>query len=207
MTNQLTTKKPKFTTGGMKGKYRDSSGRWVNHPEYSRWHSIRARCYKPRSKRESVNYMDSYMDSAWHDYRNFYNWLHLPSNEPRLKLGWHVDKDFLFIGNKTYSDDKCLLIPQKINNFLCLRSSERGDYPTGVCLYKKKNLLCAQVSNPITGKHEHLGYFDDPEKAHLKWRERKIEILQMMRDSGLFDGIQDNDRVFNNCITIIENTV
>lgn len=78
--------------------------------------------------------------------------------------GYHLDKDILFEGNKVYSEDICVFIPQELNKFLTTRTASRGDYPLGVSWHERSGKFRARVN--ITGKVKHLGIFSTPEAAH-----------------------------------------
>ena len=96
---------------------------------------------------------------------------------------WHgkcLDKDIVVPGNKLYSPETCAFVLATTNSFVIASDASRGDYPTGVSLYKHTGKYLARCNNPFTGKQEHLGYFSTPEEAHEGWRKRKHEIAQLV---------------------------
>jgi hypothetical protein len=43
-----------------------------------------------------------------------------------------LDKDILYKGNKIYSPDTCVFVPQEINALFVKNDANRGDLPIGV---------------------------------------------------------------------------
>ena len=96
---------------------------------------------------------------------------------------WHgkcLDKDIIAPGSKLYSPDTCAFVLQATNSFVIASDASRGEYPTGVYLFKRTGEYRASCQNPFTGKNEHLGYFSTPEEAHEVWRKRKHELAQLV---------------------------
>jgi hypothetical protein len=77
-------------------------------------------------------------------------------------------------GNKTYSKDTCVFVPQSINKLVLENPLFRGDLPIGVSLTWNGKYRSRCTKN---GKEVHLGVFDSPELAHLKWVEKKRQIV------------------------------
>lgn len=46
---------------------------------------------------------------------------------------WHLDKDILVAGNKIYSPETCLFVPNRINSLL-IRGVKTGPLPLGVSM-------------------------------------------------------------------------
>ena len=96
---------------------------------------------------------------------------------------WHgkcLDKDIIVPGSKLYSPETCAFVLQATNSFVLARDACRGEYPTGVYLFKRTGKYHARCNNPFTGKKEHLGLFSTPEEAHEAWRKRKHELAQLV---------------------------
>ena len=99
------------------------------------------------------------------------------------KQDWHgkcLDKDIIAPRSKLYSPDTCAFVLPATNLFVTARDASRGDYPTGVSLYKRIDKYIARCSNIFTGKLEYLGLFSTPEDAHEVWRKRKHELAQLV---------------------------
>lgn len=96
--------------------------------------------------------------------------------------GLHLDKDILKSGNKTYSPDTCVFVPQRLNKLLLLRGNDRGNYPVGVSFrsnphnYSFKKPFVAQLAK-VDGGMRCLGYFSSVQEAHNAWQwEKAAEI-------------------------------
>ena len=61
-------------------------------------------------------------------------------------------------GNKVYSEDSCVFIPNDINLLLTKSTASRGEYLIGVSWHKRDKVFVSQVGKS-KGKPEHLGYF------------------------------------------------
>ena len=86
--------------------------------------------------------------------------------------GWHLDKDLLVKGNKVYSEDTCVFLPNEINSLLTKRTASRGEYLIGVSWYKTRKAFKAQV-NKNKGKPENLGYFKTEIEAFNAYKTAK----------------------------------
>lgn len=147
-------------------------------PVYDMWIHMIERCYSSGTHRKSYDGCD--VSSDWLLFSNFRNWI-----AGRDIKGLHLDKDILNDGNRTYSSENCCLVPHIVNSFILDNKRIRGKYPLGVTFNKKGGRIQAQCKNPITKKHEWLGYFDNPEDAHEAWRVRKLELAIELANSEL----------------------
>lgn len=92
-----------------------------------------------------------------------------------------LDKDLKYVGNKLYSLDTCLLVPNIVNCLFQDSSTIRGDLPLGVTFrgdLKTDNPLKyrAQISEPFTHKQIRKS-FETPEEAHRYWQLVKLEMI------------------------------
>lgn len=90
---------------------------------------------------------------------------------------WNLDKDILVKGNKSYSKDTCIFVPNDINTVFLNHQSSRGDYPLGVKLQNTgpNPLLSSYKDN---GKNIYCGLFSDPLEAHRPWQQGKVKVLR-----------------------------
>lgn len=57
-----------------------------------------------------------------------------------------LDKDILVKGNKIYSPDTCVFVPQRINTLIVGANRIRGEFPIGVYYDKQKKRYIASLS-------------------------------------------------------------
>lgn len=108
---------------------------------YVVWRNMIIRCYSEDSLKEKPTYKGCTVCEEWHNYTNFKKWY----NENYYEIEEDViclDKDILVKGNKVYSSDTCIFVPQTINKLFTKRNIERGDTPIGVVKVKDKYYSC-----------------------------------------------------------------
>jgi hypothetical protein len=132
------------------------------------------RCYSRKFLESNPSYIGTSVCSDWLYATAFKKWM-----EQQDWRGKSLDKDIIVTRSQLYSPDTCAFVLTATNLFVA-RDASRGDYPTGVTLYKRKGKYIAYCHNPFTGKQEHLGYFSTPEEAHEAWRKRKHELAQLV---------------------------
>lgn len=146
---------------------------------YRKWKHMIERVYSEREHQRQPHTIGNSMDSNWHYFMEFRSWLIAQDYDGETFL----DKDLLVQGNQHYSPSTCALVPEYLNNLLLTRDRHRGEFPLGVCRrsgpYKFTRPYISQCS---VGKGEtkiHMGYFDDPMEAHVKWQEQKIIQIEL----------------------------
>lgn len=95
------------------GKYKSSiNGKPTK--VYNHWRDMLRRCYDPYYLNKEPTYIDCYVCEEWHNFQNFSEWFYKHYYEiPNERI--ELDKDILFKGNKIYSPETCILVPQRIN--------------------------------------------------------------------------------------------
>lgn len=85
---------------------------------YSNWTHVLARVEKT----------DSTVCESWFNFQNFSKWYfeNLTNTEHYSKIT--VDKDCMFFGNKHYSPDTCMLLPDDVNTMIQDKSSTEGSF-------------------------------------------------------------------------------
>lgn len=112
------------------GKYKTGTG--TKHTEeYQNWTCMIRRCYDEKLKeRYSAYYGDCIVCNEWHNLQIFSEWW----NNNIYRVGterMHLDKDILFNGNRLYSPDTCLIVPQRIN-MMFLKKPNKYNLPNGI---------------------------------------------------------------------------
>ncbi len=87
-----------------------------------------------------------------------------------------IDKDILCKGNKIYSPDACVVVPQNINKLFTKCNNSRGDLPVGVSYHKLNEKYIARCH--VKGKLKHLGYYDSPEEAFYVYKNFKEKYIK-----------------------------
>ena len=143
---------------------------------YVCWKDMLRRCYDPKSLARAPTYIGCYVDPKWLSYATFKEWF-----DKNHIDGYHLDKDLLFVGNKEYSENKCVFVPSWLNSFVIEANAARGKYMLGVSLKKQTGKFTAMCSNPLTKKQQHLGYFLTEIEAHGKWKEQKRQHIDSVK--------------------------
>lgn len=155
------------TAGLPTGDYRH--GKKVHCPIYGRWHGMLMRCYSERYQLRFPSYAGCYVADQWLEFGDFRSWM---MDQPWE--GNELDKDLLIPGNKEYSPERCIFIPNWLNSALVEQESRRGIWPLGVSRH-----LTGRYAATINrdGKSRTFGIFDTPEEAHQAYRKEKAKKL------------------------------
>ena len=147
----------------------------VKTKEYKLWHSMLVRCYSDTIKKKHPTYEGCEVSDNFKSYEYFYEWCH-----SQIGFGnkdWHLDKDLLVKGNKIYSEDSCVFIPQEVNTLLTKRTNSRGEYSIGVSWSKTSKAFVATVAKN-KGKTEWLGYFNTEIEAFNAYKQAKEAFVK-----------------------------
>ena len=143
--------------------------------EYDLWYSMLKRCYSYSSKKKYPTYEGCKVSDNFLHYEYFYEWC---QNQTGFSSeGWQLDKDLLIKGNKVYSENTCVFIPQEINKVLIKCTASRGEHLIGVHWCKKGSAFKAQISKN-NGKQEHLGYFKTEIEAFNAYKKAKESFVK-----------------------------
>lgn len=112
------------------GEYRMFiDGTHIHTDEYVSWYNMICRCYKDK---RATAYKDCEVCSEWLNFQNYAEWYSdnfYDIGEGRM----HIDKDILIEGNRVYSPDTCIFVPQRINMiFMKKNRNTDSDLPTGI---------------------------------------------------------------------------
>ena len=170
--------------------------------EYDRWRKMLIRCFDNKYKDRYPTYKDVTCCDRWLCFANFledleilkqeHNW----SEDEKLNL----DKDILYKGNKLYSLENCVLVPDWINLLFIKRDASRGDCPVGVTYNKQRKKYQAQCS--INGKQINLGYYNTIEEAFNAYKIAKKQEIKRIADDCVSKGyITQDSRLYNAMIS------
>ena len=173
-------------------------GKWCVTWEYLKWKSMLQRCFDNKAKEKYPTYKNVTCCDRWLCFVNFledleilkqeYNW------DDDIKL--NLDKDILHKGNKIYSLENCVLVPQWINSLFIKRDAKRGDCPVGVCYHKQAKKYQAHCN--INGKKINLGYYSTPQETFNAYKiAKENEIKKIANDCVLKGYITKDSRLYN----------
>lgn len=178
-----------FKDGGVKSPYdktvynKGFIGEGPHKPneikKYNTWKCLIERIYIDRGDKYK-NYQKCSICKKWLNYQNFAGWYENSYYKVKNEI-MTIDKDIICKGNKIYSPEKCVFVPQRINNLFCKSDSARGKYPIGV-YYKKENNKFISSLKGLNNKRIYLGSFDSVKKAFLAYKERKEKVIKKVAE-------------------------
>jgi hypothetical protein len=144
--------------------------------QYSVWVSMLSRCYNEKLHNRQPAYKDCTVCKEWHNFQTFAAWFdenYYEVNEQRV----HLDKDILVKGNKIYSPETCLFVPQNINCLFTKSDRSRGKLPVGVN-FNKINKKYQASCNDGTGFQIKLSLHYTPEEAFIVYKNFKENLIK-----------------------------
>lgn len=155
-----------------KFKSRDKNGKPTKC--YNAWHNMLKRCYYFNYQEKNTTYANCTVCKEWHDFQVFAEWYYSHFYEIENEM-MTLDKDILHKGNKVYSPETCVFVPQSINKLFTKRDTVRGKYPIGVCKMGNKFIAYLCKGN---GKQISLGYYATPNEAFLAYKHAKEKYIK-----------------------------
>ena len=149
--------------------------------EYDLWQSMLERCFGEKLQTRRPTYKGCNVSDNFLHYSFFYDWCQKQVGFGKVDENgryWHLDKDLLFVDNKTYSEAACVFVPNEINSFFTDRGNARGEYPVGVCFDKQKGKFKASCA--VNGKRQHLGYFNTQQEAFTAYKPFKENLCKQL---------------------------
>ena len=148
---------------------------------YNTWRGILERSYSKELKDKHNTYLTVECCEEWHNYQNFAKWYednYYEVEGQRMDL----DKDILYKGNKIYSPETCIFVPQRINKLFTKSNKTRGDLPIGVYFHKREQKYVAQCRVLERDQQKFLGYFNTPEEAFNAYKEFKEQYIKQVAE-------------------------
>ena len=160
------------------GKYTVSENR-KNNQWFKIWFSMLNRCYNPKYQEKEPTYKDCKVEDYFLNFQHMGKWLDNNYYEiPGEKMC--LDKDVLYKGNKIYSRETCIFVPQRINLLFTKRDNDRGDSPIGTNPTPSGNYK-AECRNGY-GKKICLGTYSTKEEAFYVYKEYKESLIKRTID-------------------------
>ena len=149
--------------------------------EYKSWQNMLKRCFSEKYQTLYPTYKGCNVSDNFLNYSYFYDWCQKQIGFGKVDekgRSWCLDKDLLFVGNKTYSETACVFVPQEINKFFTDRGNDRGEYPVGVYFDKANGKFVAQCK--VNGKRQYLGCFKTPQEAFAAYKPFKENLCKQL---------------------------
>ena len=156
------------------GKYKTrENGKLTD--EYKIWYHMVERCYDPKYHEKRSTYKDCKVEDYLLNFQHMGEWIENNYYEvPGERMC--LDKDILCKGNKVYSRNTCIFVPERIKLLFVKSDNERGDNPIGVTPRESGN-YCAQCNNGY-GKQISLGTYTSKEEAFQVYKKYKEGLIK-----------------------------
>ena len=163
------------------GKYKMSIDGKITD-EYNIWYRMIQRCYDPKFHERESTYKDCIVEDYLLNFQHMGEWIEDNYYEVPGEV-MCLDKDILYKGNKIYSRDTCLLVPQRINNLFIKKQTSRGNLPIGVSENKLRNKYMARMKmSNKPNDYISLGAYDTPVEAFIVYKRYKEEYIKQVAD-------------------------
>ena len=165
------------------GKYKTRENSKLTD-EYDIWRHMLQRCYDPKYQERYPTYKGCKVEDKWLNFQYMGEWIdknyyEIPGETMCL------DKDILCKGNKVYSRETCIFVPQKINSLFVKSDKSRGKDPIGV--YQLPNGNYQVRCGDGYGERIYLGLYSTKEEAFRVYKEYKEKVIKEVIDS--YEGI------------------
>ena len=161
------------------GKYNaEENGK--NTDEYKIWYGMLMRCYDLKYHEKHPTYKECLVEEYLLNFQHMCGWL----DENYYKVSGEqmcLDKDILYKGNKIYSRETCIFVPQRINKLFIKSDKSRGKNPIGVTP-TSSGKYCA-LCNDRNGKRINLGSYPTEEEAFQVYKNYKEKVIKEVIDS------------------------
>ena len=160
---------------------RDENGELLD--SYICWCDMLKRCYSAKYQQKYPTYIGCCVSEVWLYYSNFKKFYNETYYEVENKTT-QLDKDILIKGNKIYSPETCIFVPNFINTLFVKRQNDRGAFPIGVNYDKASKKYRAQLNIFENGKktRKNLGRFNTPEEAFKVYKQAKEAYIKKIAD-------------------------
>jgi hypothetical protein len=143
---------------------------------YQVWNSMIHRAYDEKYHKRQPTYKDVTVCEEWWNFQVFADWFQENYYQIDNEI-MSIDKDILIKGNKVYSPETCVFVPERINTLIIKCNGSRGKYPVGTTYNKVNKKYQAQCAN---GKGEiiPLGLHETPEAAFFAYKQFKENVIK-----------------------------
>ena len=148
------------------------------------WYDMLKRCYDPKLQERRSTYKGCTVEDYLLNFQHMGEWI----DENYYEISGEkmcLDKDILYKGNKIYSRETCIFVPQRINNLFTKSNKRRGKDPIGVYQLPSGNyrVFCKDGN----GKSVYLGTYSTKEEAFQVYKNYKEKVIKEVIDS--YEGV------------------
>ena len=147
------------------------------------WRGFIRRCYDEKHQINNPSYIGCNVSDNFKNYSYFYEWCDKQvgfNQKDDDGEYFHIDKDLLVKGNKTYSEETCVFIPKAINLALVKSVTSRGKFPMGVLWKENKKRFVARIA--MGNKPVDIGYFKSSTEAFNAYKQAKENYLKQLAE-------------------------
>ena len=159
------------------GKYKNYANK--NSKYFAVWSQMLLRCYSDKYKKKHPTYQLCKTSEEWFNFQNFAKWFDENYYEVKDQT-MNLDKDILVKGNKIYSPETCIFVPQEINNLFIKCDKNRNNLPIGVRWHRRDKIYETSLNKGKTSCY--LGRYNTPEEAFLAYKKAKEEYIKEVAD-------------------------
>lgn len=156
---------------------------------YTLWSNMLSRCYGTKTQSRQPSYVGCEVSDNFKSFKFFTEWCNVQigygTTDSKGRV-YSLDKDLLFKGNKLYSEDTCVFIPQEVNSAISSKGNQSGGLPLGVKLKPRhKNKVYASYITKF-GVNKCLINSDSIEECFLVYKKEKEIYLKEL--ANMFKG-------------------
>jgi hypothetical protein len=135
------------------------------------------------------------VENGFSGYQDFAEWCQVQDGYLNKdgKRFWQLDKDLLVPGNRVYSKETCMFVPNDVNTLF--NDSQDNGLKLGVGVYSYDSSRFVATCRSV-GNKGYLGIFETEDAAHEAWRVEKTRHAMMLVDKyqdypKVVEGIQN----------------
>ena len=150
---------------------------------YRIWKGLFDRCYKHYNESRNYVYNNCEISDEWECFNTFADWYFENFYEIKGQT-MCLDKDILHKGNKIYSPETCVFVPQIINKLFTKSDKARGKLPIGVqyeTLGYRADITTYNFELKQK-KRKYLGHFNTKEEAFNAYKIAKESNIKRVAD-------------------------
>ena len=149
---------------------------------YDEWKGMLRRCYSEEYHKKEPTYISCEVCKEWLCFQNYAKWREDNYYECNNE-GMQLDKDILVKGNKIYSPETCIFVPQRINQlFNKSKKNKESNLPIGVFNNPNGSGVGYCACCRTLDSYEYLGLYNTVEEAFEVYKQFKEKYIKQVAD-------------------------